>query len=127
MSARCELIEKLKAGGMEKITPAEALVAAHLVVGKSDYEIAFEIGRTCNTVKRHLQNIRRRLGMRAATSAVERAVLEQLALGNTIKKAAANLGIAPGTADSHLCALRMKFGVHNVAQLLAAAEKAARA
>jgi DNA-binding NarL/FixJ family response regulator len=126
MNLRFQLVEKLKAGGLEKVTPAEALVATHLIAGKTDYEIAFEIGRTCNTVKRHLQNMRRRLGMGAPASAVERAILEELALGHTIKKAAVNLGISYSTADSHLCSLRMKFGVHNVAQLLAAAGKAAR-
>jgi DNA-binding NarL/FixJ family response regulator len=46
MNLRFQLIEKLKAGGLEKVTPAEALVATHLIAGKTDYEIAFEIGRS---------------------------------------------------------------------------------
>lgn len=122
---RERLIVALREGGMEKVTPAEALVAAHLIAGRTNKEIAIYVELSVNTVRLHLRNMRNRLGFGTPASQVERAILREIALGNTVKKTAAVLGIGKKTVETHLCALRAKFGAHNMVQLVNATRKGA--
>jgi DNA-binding NarL/FixJ family response regulator len=123
---RERLIVALREGGLEKVTPAEALVATHLIAGKDEQG------------DRHLRRAEREHGeaplaehaqpprLRHAGERGRARDPARVALGHTVKKTAAILGIGKKTVETHLCALRVKFGAHNMVQLVNATRKAAR-
>lgn len=60
--------------GQEELTPTESRILQHIVDGKANKEIAFELGVSENTVKTHVKNIFDKIGVSDRTSAATTAI-----------------------------------------------------
>jgi two-component system, NarL family, response regulator NreC len=108
-------------GYLLKDTPAPLLLRALREVHRGERSLSPQIE---TTLKDHaiMRNQSARVTLRRSTLTVrEREVMKLLAEGNTVKKAAAVLGVSVKTVEAHKFNLMRKLDIHNKAQLVTVA------
>jgi len=108
-------------GYLLKDTPAPLLLRALREVHRGEKSLSPQV---VNRLKDDaiLRNQALRVPMRRSTLTVrEREVMKLLAEGNTVRKAAARLGVSVKTVEAHKFNLMRKLDIHNKAQLVTVA------
>lgn len=77
-AAACERSSSAQEKLLDRLTPREQEVLDHLVDGESTDEIAEELGISVHTVRRHCQNLMRKLGIHSKVEAVALALRASL-------------------------------------------------
>ena len=127
-----------------KLTTRESQVLSLIVEGLSTQEIALRLGVTLFTVRKHRSNISAKFGIHTTSGLVsaairhadasegryvgrarldllsdrEKEVLRKLGAGLTAKEIARQLGISPRTVSKHIENIRLKTGLHALADLM---------
>jgi DNA-binding NarL/FixJ family response regulator len=108
-------------GYLLKDTPAPHLLQALRDVHRGERSLSPQVQAKLND-DAGLRNQSVRVPLRRSTLTVrEREVMKLLAEGNTVKKAAALLGVSVKTVEAHKFNLMRKLDIHNKAQLVTAA------
>ena len=108
-------------GYLLKDTPAPLLLRALRQVHRGEKSLSPQV---VNKLKDDavLRNQTTRVPMRRSTLTIrEREVMKLLAEGNTVRKAAAHLGVSIKTVEAHKFNLMRKLDIHNKAQLVTVA------
>ena len=108
-------------GYLLKDTPAPLLLRALREVHRGERSLSPQIQTKLKddaTVRKQAVRVPRR---RSTLTLREREVMKLLAEGNTVKKAAAALGVSAKTVEAHKFNLMRKLDIHNKAQLVTVA------
>jgi len=108
-------------GYLLKDTPAPLLLSALREVHKGGTSLSPQVQSRLNDITRRASRVVGVPLRRSALTLREREVMKLLAEGNTVKKAAALLGVSVKTVEAHKFNLMRKLDIHNKAQLVTVA------